>query len=127
MLERSRAEALNPDVGNVYFGLLGETLDKLGLKNTPRQMFNCDETFLPLDCNKEIVTLPCGASAAGTPHPPMIIYSKYFSEGLYHFEGTEDALYSRSESGWINTELFLAWLKKIFLKFVVVEHQVIRP
>ena len=53
MLERSRAEALNPDVINEYFGLLGETLGKLGLKNKPRQIFNCDETFLPLDCNKE--------------------------------------------------------------------------
>ena len=32
MLERSRAEALNPDVVNKYFSLLGETLGKLGLK-----------------------------------------------------------------------------------------------
>ena len=54
MLERSRAEALNPDVINEYFGLLGETLDKLGLNNKPRQIFNCDETFLPLDCNRKL-------------------------------------------------------------------------
>ena len=53
MLERSQAEALNPDVVNKYFGLLGETLDKLGLYNKPCLIFNCDETFLPLDCNKE--------------------------------------------------------------------------
>ena len=135
------SEALNPDVVNEYFGLLGETLDKLGLKNKPRQIFNCDEAFLPLDCNKEkavarkgtknsycqsygtsehITLLSC-ASAAGIPHPPTIIYSKSFPGGPYHFEGPEDALYARSESGWIDTELFLAWLKKIFLKFVVVE------
>ena len=96
MLERSRAEALNPDVINEYFGLLGETLDKLG--NKPRQIFNCDETFLPLDCNKEKavarkgtknsycqsystsehITLLCCTSAAGIPHPPVIINSNLF-------------------------------------------------
>ena len=55
----------------------------------------------------------------------MIIYSKSFPGGPYYFKGPEDALYARSESGWINTELFLAWLKNIFLKFVVVECPVI--
>ena len=103
MLERSRAEALNPDVVNEYFGLLGETLDKLGLKNKPHQIFNCDETFLPLDCNKEKavvrkgtknsycqsygtsehITLLCCASAACIPHPPMIIYLKSFPGGPF--------------------------------------------
>ena len=140
MLEHSRAEAFNPDVVNIYYGLLGETLDKLGLKN-----FNCDKTFLPLDCKKEKavaqggtkksycqsygtsehITLLCCASAAGILHPPMIIYSKSFPGGPYRFKGPEDALYARNESGWIYTELFLAWLKKIFLKLVVVEHPVI--
>ena len=55
----------------------------------------------------------------------MIIYSKSFPGGPYHFEGPEDALYACSESGWSDTELFLASLKKIFLTFVVVEHPVI--
>ena len=36
----------------------------------------------------------------------MIIYSKSFPGGPYHFEGPEEALYARSESGWIDTELF---------------------
>ncbi len=145
MLECSRAEALNPSVVSEYFSLLGSTLDKLGLKNKPRQIFNCDETFPPLDCNKESVvarkgsknsycqsyntsdhiSLLCCASAYGIPHPPMIIYSKSLPGGQYRFEGPEDALYARSESGWIDTELFLAWLKNIFLKFVVTERPVI--
>ena len=53
MLERSRAEAFNPEIVREYFDRLGATLDQLGLKNKPRQILNCDETFLPLDCNKE--------------------------------------------------------------------------
>ena len=32
----------------------------------------------------------------------------------YHFEGPEYALYCRSKSGWIDTELFMVWIKKIF-------------
>lgn len=80
--------------------------------------------FLPLDCNREKavmckgakntycqsygksehITLLCCASAG---KPPMIIYAKSFPGGPYRFEGPEDALYARSESGWIDTELFM--------------------
>jgi len=40
----------------------------------------------------------------------MIIYSKSFPGGQYHFEGQGDALYSESDSGWIDLELFLKWM-----------------
>ena len=123
---------LNPDIVKEYFGLLGETLETWGLKNKSRQIFNCDETFLPLDCNREravtrkgtknsycqsystsehITLLSC-ASAASIPHP-MIIYSKSFPGGQYRFEGPEDTLYARSESGWI---AFSSMDKENFLK-----------
>ena len=84
MLERSRAEALNPEVVSEYFQLLSKTLDD---NNLPRQIYNCDETFLPLDHSKENavtkknvkssycqsygtsehITLLCCASAIGIP------------------------------------------------------------
>ena len=51
----------------------------------------------------------------------MIIYSKSFLGGQCRFDGSEDALYACSESGWIDSELFMAWLKKIFFKNVVPE------
>ena len=44
-LERSRAEALNPAIVSEYFDLLRTTLEKNGLLTTPRQLYNCDETF----------------------------------------------------------------------------------
>ena len=53
--------------------------------------------------------------------PPMIIYAKSFPGGQYRFDGPEDALYAKSDSGWIDSELFLAWLNKIFVKFCVPE------
>ena len=62
--------------------------------------------------------LLCYDSAAGIPHPPMIIYAKSFPGGQYHFEGPDDAVYA-SESGWIDFELFVVWLKKLFLKYAV--------
>ena len=61
----------------------------------------------------------CCASAAGFPLPPLIIFSKCFPGGQYRFDGPDDALYAKSESGWIDTELFITWFKKIFLKFAV--------
>ena len=99
-----------------------------------RQIYNCDETFVPLDCfrekaitlknskhvymrapgTSEHITMLCAASAAGLPLPP-IIYSKCFPGGQYRFEGPDDALYAKSESGWIDSELLLCWLKKLFL------------
>ena len=49
----------------------------------------------------------------------MIIYSKCFPGGPYRFDGPDDTLYAKSKSGWIDSELFLTWLKKFFLKFSV--------
>ena len=49
-LERSCAECLNPEVVKQYFKLLGDTQEKHGLKDNPRQIYNCDEMFILLDC-----------------------------------------------------------------------------
>ena len=46
----------------------------------------------------------------------MIIFSKCFPGGSYRFDGPDDALYAKSDSGWIVSELFLSWMKKVFLK-----------
>lgn len=136
MLECTRAEALNPEVVSEYFCLLDKTLTELGLKNKPRQILNRDETFLPLHCNKEKaatckgakntycqsyetsepITLLCCASAAGIPHPPMIIYSKSFPGGHYRFDGPEDALCE--ERVWMDRYLPLfSMVEENFLRF----------
>lgn len=136
-LERSRANALTREVVDNYFDCLKVVLEQNNLMNTPRQLFNCDETFLPLNISSEKVvarkntkhvyaqssgtsdhiTLLCGASAAGVALPPMIIFSKAFPGGSYKFDGPDDAVYAKSESGWIDSELFLVWMKKVFLKY----------
>ncbi len=57
----------------------------------------------------------------------MIIYTKSFPGGQYCFEGPDDAVYARSESGWIDAELFVVWLKKLFLKYAVSQRPIPLP
>ena len=140
-LERSRAECLTPEIVNDYFDLLDKILTNNNLKHRPRQIYNCDETFLPLDQTKEKavtskqaksvysqslgttehITLLCTGSASGAALPPMIVYPQGFPGGQYRFGGPDDSVYAKSESGWIDSELFYQWMKKIFLKFAVPE------
>ena len=37
----------------------------------------------------------------------MIIFSKSFAGGAYKLNGPDDAVYAKSESGWIDSELFM--------------------
>ena len=116
---------------NNYFTCLKTTLEDNNLINAPRQIFNCDETFLPLkiSCAKVIarknsrdayaqsrgtsehITLLCCASTAGVALPPMI---KSFPGGSYRFDRPDDAVYAKSESGWIDSELFLSVSKALW-------------
>ena len=61
----------------------------------------------------------CAVSAAGFPLPPMIIHPTGFPGGAYTFQGSDDALYGKSDSVWAEGELFFQRVKKIFLKFAV--------
>ena len=71
------------------------------------------------------ISLLCRASAAGIPLPPMIIHAKAFPGDPYRFQGPDDALYAKRESGSIDSELFLLWLKKIFLKYAVPQRPIL--
>ena len=136
-LDHSRVECLNPVVGE-YFELLEKVLAGRGLRNAPRQISNCDETFSrqrkgchPQEYQECIfsgcwhITMLWAVSAAGFPLPPMIIYPNGFPGGAYTFQGSDDALYGKSDFGWVEGELFFQWVKKIFLKFAVPQWPVI--
>ena len=138
-LDRNCAEAFNETIVNEYFDLLERKMEELGISTHPRHIFNCDETFLPLHYTREKVVAARGAktvysqttgttdhitllsceSAAGPPLPPMIIYAKSFPGGQYRFQRRDDALNAKSDFGWIDTELFMTWFNKIFLKYAV--------
>ena len=50
-------------------------------------------------------------------HTPIINYSKSFPGGRYRLEAL--MMPAKSDSGWIDSELFIFWFNKIFLKFAV--------
>ena len=52
-LDRSRAECYNVGVVKKYFDLLKNTLIENNLMNSPRCIYNCDESFMPLDGTRE--------------------------------------------------------------------------
>ena len=45
---------------------------------------------------------------------PMIIFPKAFPGGAHTFEGTVDAVYAKSNSGWVDSNLVLLRMKKAF-------------
>ena len=55
-----------------YFDLLEETLDEFDLKDKPSQIYNCDESGMPLE-HKPIILGCC--SATGQAIPPMVVFS----------------------------------------------------
>ena len=61
----------------------------------------------------DLITALCAASAAGLPLPPFIIYIKSFPGGSY-VQSWWPRRHMKSQSGWIHSELFLAWMMRYF-------------
>jgi len=122
-----------------YFDLLKSTLKDNNLMNAPAQLYNVDESGIPLDPKapnvvaktgtkkvryratgrKGQITIIACASAAGQIIPPTIIFeAKKLNHAWMHGElpGTS---YGCSEKGWITTDLFESWLSEHFLKHAV--------
>ena len=130
-LSLARATAVDEDALGRYFDLLERTLEDNGL---PCQIFNLDETGMPLSpqspkCvfargektpanidggDKAQITVVACVSAAGYCIPPMVIWDrKKLSLELTAGEvpGT------LSDKGWMDQELFYAWLSCHFLRY----------
>lgn len=122
-----------------YFDFLDETLTKYGLKNKPSQIYNCDESGMPLQhkmpkiitrkgmkkvrqCssgNKTQISILGCASAAGQTIPLMVVFSgKHFNNALSTGE-VPGTFYGMSPNGWMDQELFSDWFSKHFLSHAV--------
>lgn len=127
------------DVYDSYFKILGEVLDANKLKDRPAQIYNCDESGIPLDPkqlkvvsakgakkvrqvssgNKTQITILGCVSATGQAIPPMVIFQgKNFNHSLSHGE-VPGTLYGTSDSGWMDHELFASWFQSHFLEHAV--------
>lgn len=122
-----------------YFDLLDETLTEHGLKNKPSQIYNCDESGMPLQhkmpkvitskgikkvrqCssgNKTQITILGCASATGQTIPPMVVFTgKNFNHALSIGE-VPGTLYGMLPNGWMDQELFADWFSNHFLRHAV--------
>ncbi|XP_033761495.1 jerky protein homolog-like [Pecten maximus] len=137
-LPRDRAIALNPNVVKNYFAMLGDILDKYGLKNKPERIFNADETGMPLDHkppkivkvagqdahtqtsgNKTNITVVACASASGLLIPPQVIFQGKRGMDQTMFQGMPPGTrVCISPNGWIDSELFETWVTEHFLKHI---------
>ena len=144
-LDRGRARNANMLVLKEYFDLLDKTLVENNMKNKCHRIYNCDESGFELDNTPhkvlaikgakhvysqsmgtlEHITVHACSCANGTMLPPMIIFAKGFPGGAYTRGGPTNALYAKSESGYMDGELYLLWFKKIFLKYCSSERPVL--
>ena len=122
-----------------YFNMLEETLEEYNLKDKPAQIYNCDESGMPLEHklpktislkgskkvrqitsgNKTQITVLGCVSATGQALPPMVVFSgKWFNHELSKGE-VPGTLYGLSDSGWMDSELFSNWFSNHFFKHAV--------
>ena len=135
----ARDQMTNYSVFKDYFDLLDDTLTKFGLKDKPAQIYNCDESGMPLEfklpkiiagkgtkkvrqCTsgtKTQITILACANAAGQAIPPMVVFAgKYFNSSLSKGE-VPATLYGMSQNGWMDQELFAEWFLQHFLEHAV--------
>ena len=134
-----RMDCLNDENIKEYFDMLKDTLLENHLMEKPAQIYNVDESGMPLDHrppkvisekgqkkvrsrtsgNKSQITVIACVSASGHALPPFVIFD---TKGL-NPEWTKGEVvgttYGLSAKGWVDTELFKGWLVNHFLKYAV--------
>ena len=138
-LSKQRASSANPATVGEYFKKVGKLMDDLGIthcEDLDRRVWNCDETGIATavaskvilarrgskwvhevggGSGRELITLMGCGSAAGERLSPMILYKGKHLYSTWTINGPPGALYSTSESGWMEKENFFHWFQKCFL------------
>ena len=136
-LSYARAAANNPKIIEKYFDLLAETIEINGLTQRPGQIFNCDETGMPLvhkppkvvshvqqhpyavtSGDKSQITVLACASASGYTIPPMVVFDRKHLQADMTVGEIPGTFYGLSPSGWMDAELFEEWFSSHFLVHV---------
>ena len=118
-----------------YYDLLEATLKENNLTDCPGQIYNMDETGMPLDPRapnvvakagqkkiryrqsgkkEQITIIGCG-NAVGQSIPPMVIFEGKYLNHEWTIGEIPGTLYGMSGKGWTDHQLFLYWFKH-FLK-----------
>ncbi len=134
-LSYTRAMSSSPQIISRYFDLLEKTLYDNDLMDKPMQIFNMDETGMPLDPspmkiittkgtkhptsvttgNKSQITVVSSCSASGYVLPPMVIFDRKILKPELTIGEVPGTLYGLSKNGWIDSELFEMWFTNHFL------------
>ena len=137
-VSQARSKATDPDVFSRYFDLLEETMKENKLDGKPGQIFNMDESAMPLDpkspklvfekgyhgasCvttgDKAQITIVACVSAAGFSLPPMVIWDHQSLSPELTIGEVPGTIYGLSKKGWIDYELFDVWFNNHFLRHV---------
>ena len=115
-----------------YFSLYKNLCEKLNISDKPHLIFNMDESGLPLNNapgkivatkgSREVVkltsvergenvTLVACCSASGVFIPPFVIFKGVRFREMYKQDLPPGSEMSMSDSGYINEDIFLQWLK----------------
>ena len=136
-VSKARALGMNRLAIEKYFNLLSEVLDKGEVMNRPCQIFNLDETGMPLDPpppkivakkgqkhptsigsgKKGQVTILACVSAGGYCMPPLVIFNSRTLQNGMDIGEVPGTMYGLSETGWINGDIFSEWFAFHFLKY----------
>ena len=132
-------DAINSETMNHYFELLESTLKDNNLMNCLSQVYNVDESGMPLDPKApnivaetgtkkvrygstgkkgQITIVVCG-NATGQIMPPIIIYEADKVNPAWTTGEIPGTMYGSSDKDWITTDLFESWLKDHFIKHAV--------
>ncbi|XP_071511710.1 uncharacterized protein [Diadema antillarum] len=106
------------------------------IENKPAQIYNVDETGLPLDPSKlkviaekgaknvfriiggsgrETTTVQGCGSASGHVFPPYVVYSGKNLYNEWTMGGAQNARYTTSSNGWMEGDTFYDWLQNTFI------------
>ena len=130
-----RMDAINKETIDPYFSLLKEVLDTYQLVDDPAQIYNVDESGMPLDfktpnvvaetgskkaqyCQggkKGQVTIVACVNAVGQAIPPMIVFDTKNLKHAWTNNEVPGSKYGESDKGWINTNLFGGWTMEHFI------------
>ena len=134
-----RMDCLTPEKMKQYFELLKDVLEEHNLMESPGQIYNVDETGMPLDhrppkvvtlrgqkkvrCrtsgNKSQITVIGCVSASGQAIPPFVIFDCKRLNKQWTYGEVNGTTYGMSAKGWVDSELFHGWLTDHFLQFAV--------
>ena len=143
---RVRIDAMNNrEALESYFTLLKKIMEENKLTDKPGQVYNVDETGMPLDhrppkvlavkgqkkvryCtsgNKSQITVIGCVNATGTAIPPFVIFDAKSLNTEWTEGEVPGTIYGLSDRGWVDIELFKGWFNNHFLRHAVASRPIL--